>query len=79
MRPHYLTGIDAEENMARFYKPDVQPTLFGDWAVVCEWGRIGRGGTVRSTPYGTASEAEAACDRQWRIKEGRGYSGIHNG
>jgi hypothetical protein len=27
-------------------------------------GRIGRAGAVRSTPYGAASEAEAARDRQ---------------
>ncbi|WP_275949213.1 WGR domain-containing protein [Bradyrhizobium septentrionale] len=57
-----LVRIDADKKMARFYKLDVQPTLFGEWAVIREWGRIGRGGTVRSTPYGTAS------DRQWRKK-----------
>lgn len=74
MRAHYLTRTDVEQNMSRFYKIDVQPTLFGEWAVIREWGRIGREGTVRSTPYGTASEAEAARDRQWRIKEARGYS-----
>ncbi len=68
-----LARIDPTKNMARFYKLDVQPTLFGEWAVVREWGRIGLGGTVRSTPYGTASEAEAARDRQWRVKELRGY------
>jgi predicted DNA-binding WGR domain protein len=68
-----LARIDAEKNIERFYKIDVQPTLFGEWAVVREWGRIGSGGTVRSTPYGTASEAEATRDRQWRIKGRRGY------
>jgi len=31
--------------MARFYKIDVQPTLFGEWAAVREWGRFGRAGT----------------------------------
>jgi predicted DNA-binding WGR domain protein len=60
--------------MQRFYKIDVQPTLFGEWAVIREWGLIGRGGAVRSAPYGTASEVEAACDRQWQRKERRGYS-----
>jgi WGR domain len=45
--------------MARFYKIDVQPTLFGEWAVVREWGRTGRGGTLRNKLYGTASEAES--------------------
>ncbi|WP_439402875.1 WGR domain-containing protein [Bradyrhizobium sp. DASA03068] len=74
MTAYYLTRIGADENMARFYKIDVQPTLFGEWAVIRDWGRIGRGGTVCSTPCGTASEAEAARDRQWRIKEARGYA-----
>lgn len=73
MAAELLFRIDPDQSMARFYKLDVQPTLFGEWAVICEWGRIGQGGTVRSTPYGTASEAEAARDRQWRIKERRGY------
>jgi predicted DNA-binding WGR domain protein len=68
-----LARIDANKNMARFYKIDVQLTLFGEWAVIREWGRIGSGGTVRSTPDGTASEAEAARDRQWQIKQRRGY------
>jgi predicted DNA-binding WGR domain protein len=74
MTGHHLTRIDAEENMAQFCKIDVQPTLLGEGAVVREWGRISREGTVRSTPYGTASEAQAARDRQWRIKEARGYA-----
>lgn len=68
-----LARIDDDKNMARFYKLDVQPTLFGEWAVVREWGRIGRGGTVRSTPYNTAREAEAARDQQRGAKERRGY------
>lgn len=74
MTVHYPTRIDAEENMARLYKIDVQPTLLGKWAIIREWGRIDREGTVRSPPCGTASEAEAARDRQWRIKEARGYA-----
>ncbi|MBR1130766.1 WGR domain-containing protein [Bradyrhizobium iriomotense] len=31
-----LTRIDPEKNMSRFYKLDVQPTLFGEWAVIKE-------------------------------------------
>jgi predicted DNA-binding WGR domain protein len=43
-----LTRDDIHRKMARFYKLDVQPTLFGEWAVVREWGPIGRAGTVRT-------------------------------
>jgi predicted DNA-binding WGR domain protein len=54
-----LALIDPDENMARYYKLDVQPTLFGGRAVIRiggravirKWGRIGRGGTVPSKPY----------------------------
>ena len=42
-----LVRIDEGRNMARFYKLDVQPTLFGEWSLVREWARTGRSGTVR--------------------------------
>ena len=34
--------------------------LFGQWCFMREWGRIGRGGQMRETPYRTPIEAEAA-------------------
>ncbi|QND75190.1 WGR domain-containing protein [Tardiphaga robiniae] len=46
----------------------------GEWAVIREWGRIGRGGTTRGTPYATVQEAEAARDRQCHLKQRRGYA-----
>jgi len=35
------TRMDQALNMARFYVLDIQPTLFGEIALVQEWGRIG--------------------------------------
>lgn len=70
----YLTRVDASQNMARYYRMTVQPTLFGEWSVVREWGRLGRGGQVRVVPYpseGEAAEAIAAIGHQ---KARRGYS-----
>ena len=32
---------DPARNMARFYTMALQPTLFGEWALLREWGRIG--------------------------------------
>ena len=69
----YLTRTDPARNMARFYQLDVQPTLFGEYALVREWGRIGSGGRVRSTPYPTADAALAALARQRQVKARRGY------
>ena len=74
MSAAYLTRVDPARNMARFYKLDVQPTLFGDYAVIKEWGRIGSAGQVRSTPFPTPAEAIAALEKQRRAKLRRGYS-----
>ncbi|WP_281806924.1 WGR domain-containing protein [Methylocystis echinoides] len=38
-----------------------------------EWGRIGRPGRVRSTPYPSPAEALAALERQRRVKIRKGY------
>jgi predicted DNA-binding WGR domain protein len=53
-----LHRIDATRNMSRFYRLDVQRDLFGAWAVIREWGRIGQPGRMRSDPYPTAEQAE---------------------
>jgi len=70
----YLTRIDPDHNMARYYAMSVQGTLFGEWSLVREWGRIGRGGQVRSTPFPTPAEAEAALHRWRDAKAKRGYA-----
>jgi hypothetical protein len=31
-----LRKLDPAKNMRRFYRPSVEPTLFGDVALVCE-------------------------------------------
>jgi predicted DNA-binding WGR domain protein len=70
----HLMRVDPARKMARFYRLDVQPTLFGDFEVVKEWGRIGRAGQVRSsTPFPTSAEADAALARHRKVKERRGY------
>ena len=55
-----LTRIDNRRNVARFYKLDIQPTLFGGWSLVKEWGRIGRAGTVRVQAYPSRGLADLA-------------------
>lgn len=70
----YLTRVDDAKNMARYYRMSLQPTLFGEWAVVREWGRIGRGGQVRTSPHPSESEAALAMAAIERLKTRRGYS-----
>ena len=62
-----LTRIDDRRNMARFYKLDIQPTLFGEWTFLREWGRIGRAGTVRRSLHPTRGRADSpwlSCGRK---------------
>jgi predicted DNA-binding WGR domain protein len=63
----------AASNVARFYAITVAPTLFGPWALVREWGRIGQPGTVREDWFEAAALAEGAARTLLRRKERRGY------
>jgi predicted DNA-binding WGR domain protein len=68
-----LTRVDEVKNVARYYKLDVQPTLFGEWSLVREWGRIGRGGTIRVEAHPTLGKADLALISKWTEKQRRGY------
>lgn len=59
--------------MARFYALGVEMTLFGEFALVREWGRIGCLGQRRSVIYPTQADAEAALAKLRHVKERRGY------
>lgn len=69
----YLRRTDPTRNMARFYAATVQPTLFGEVALVREWGRIGSPGRVQVTNYPSPEEAEGALKRLKAAKSKRGY------
>ena len=69
-----LYRIDNARRMYRYYRMEIQPDLFGEWCLMREWGRIGRSGQARCVPFPTPQEAEAALERQCRIKKRRGYS-----
>jgi predicted DNA-binding WGR domain protein len=69
----YLQRIDPERNMARFYRITVTPTLFGEWALIREWGRIGSPGTVRETWYDDEAAACRAGEQRVQQKLRRGY------
>jgi len=69
----YLERHDPARNMARFYTVKLSPTLFGEWALVREWGRIGSPGTVREEWFPSGIEAEGALSRALKQKQSRGY------
>lgn len=69
-----MRRIDSDRRMARFYVLAIEPTLFGGYAVVREFGRIGRSGRVISQLYASADEAVKVFQRQRQAKERRGYA-----
>jgi predicted DNA-binding WGR domain protein len=68
-----LERVDAARNMARYYVLSIEPTLFGDSAVVREWGRLGTAGRRRVDLYGSAEDAQMALDAWLARKTQRGY------
>ena len=68
-----LYRVDPDLNMARFYRVEVLPDLFGDIIVERHWGRIGGRGQFRAASYRSTSLAEAAVSALLIAKERRGY------
>ena len=68
-----LYRIDPARNMQRYYHLDIQPDLFGNHCLLREWGRIGKPGQMRSVPYPTGDQAQAAFHKQRVTKERKGY------
>ena len=70
----HLTHVDPGQNMARFYRMTMQPTLFGEWSLVREFGRIGSPGRVVATNHHTFAQASAALESLRAAKERKGYT-----
>ena len=68
-----LRRTDAERNMHRFYALGLMPTLFGEWALIAEWGRIGSPGRVQRSTYADEVSAMKALASRLAEKSRRGY------
>ena len=79
MNRFHLVRIDPESNTRRFYAARVQATLFGTFALVREWGRIGSPGHVQIEEHISQEEAEAALTKLRQMKEKRGYQSVIGG
>jgi|RhiMethySRZTD1v2_1073278.scaffolds.fasta_scaffold1553572_2 predicted DNA-binding WGR domain protein len=64
---------DPARNMARFYVLSIEPTLFGDAALVREWGRLGTRGRRRLDLFREEAAAREALDVWLARKLQRGY------
>jgi predicted DNA-binding WGR domain protein len=62
-----------EKNMARFYVLAIEPTLFGEAALVREWGRLGSEGRRRVDLHADDGTAREALELWLRRKRHRGY------
>ncbi|MEZ2127883.1 MULTISPECIES: WGR domain-containing protein [unclassified Sinorhizobium] len=72
----YCQRTDQARNMARYYALSLQPTLFGETAVVRAWGRIGKRGGEKSEVFATEREAVSHFLRLARKKRRRGYKPV---
>lgn len=75
----FLRRIDPACNMARFYALTLEPTLFGEVAVMRHWGRIGSRGRSKSCFLGPMDDAYGVLYRQAERKKRRGYVAVTSG
>jgi len=68
-----LERREPSRNMARFYVLAIEPTLFGDMALVREWGRLGSPGRRRLDLHASMASAGEALDVWLARKARRGY------
>jgi predicted DNA-binding WGR domain protein len=68
-----LDRRDPDVNMARFYVLSIEASLFGDVALIREWGRIGTAGQRRIELHESEGSAMEALETWLRRKQRRGY------
>ena len=69
----YLEKVDPSRRMMRFYAIWIAPTLFGEWAMVREWGRVGSPGQLRESWFETEKIANQAGMNLKKRKQASGY------
>lgn len=70
----HLRCIDPAKNKRRFYALQLQRTLFGQWTVVREWGRIGGPvGQRLEQWFDDPAAAHAVMGELEKSKRPRGY------
>ena len=69
----YLEKIDPNLNMSRYYRLSIERTLFGEWSMVREWGRVGCRGQSREQWCATREEALVLLASHHARRLQRGY------
>lgn len=73
MNRAYLVKVNDSLNQKRFYSIHVTKTIFEDWAVIREWGRIGSPGTVREEWFEDEPQALKKANSIVKHRVRRGY------
>ncbi len=68
-----LISVDPAVNRFRVYVLSWHPTLWGDFALVQTWGRLGRPGRSRTTGYPSRAAAQGMIVRLLRRRLQHGY------
>jgi predicted DNA-binding WGR domain protein len=68
-----LERVDPARNMARYYVLSIEPSLFGDSALVRDWGRIGSPSRRRSEFFDKHADARVVLETWLARKRRRGY------
>lgn len=71
---------DRPQNKRRAYVIDVQPTLFGRWAVICQWGRTGSPhGHIRTYGFPSKNQAVSKAGEILQLRRKHGYVVVGKG
>jgi len=68
-----LERRDPARNMARYYVLSLEPSLFGDTALVRQWGRLGQSGRQRIDLFRQRAHAIETLEAWFARKRRRGY------
>jgi predicted DNA-binding WGR domain protein len=68
-----LHQIDPARNRKRFYLLRVNRTLYGEWSLQREWGRVGQPGAVRLDTFPTERQAMRAAMEHATVRYRHGY------
>ncbi|WP_425347730.1 WGR domain-containing protein [Spartinivicinus poritis] len=74
----YLKLSDPETNTHKFYTLLIQKDLFGNWALLRQWGRIGTKGTIKVDTFDCYEKAHSALESIKKEKLCKGYSLKHS-
>ncbi|MCA1956677.1 WGR domain-containing protein [Zymomonas sp.] len=72
----HLEHIDPAKNMYRYYQLYLSPSLFNDWIIKKDWGRIGqkcRHNFREALSFSSLSEAQNALEKYIQAKTQHGY------